>query len=225
MSAKSQSIEPATPATLNIYQRLLAASSRVEKLQKQESNNGLKYKFVSHDQYVGMCRPILNDVGIHITWTTSEPERGGAMTVHASFVNVDNPDEHVESQMTIPVPFNTPQGFGGALSYGKKFILSAQLLVETGDDDLDFNKNNPPPKPDRQKATPAKTPALTPASAEIKGECAELVKSLKLSKDERTAIWTGCGATWEAFRDRLVVMGGELASSEAEELENNGGDK
>ena len=115
--------------SMNIYQRLSKASGMCEKLAKEGKcvmPKGGKYSYVSHDQYVAMVRPILIECGVYVAFSADGDN------LVATFRNMDEPEEFIQSMVPMVVTRRDPQAVGAALSYAKKYILALNLMIVTG---------------------------------------------------------------------------------------------
>lgn len=195
---------------MNIYQRLSKASGMCEKLAKE--NKAHNYNYASHDQYVAMCRPILNECGICVTFDSEINEACDMVTVRSKFVNIDYPDNFTESSVTVPMQRKDPQGMGAVLSYGKKYILALNLMIETGDD-ADGNKTDKDKKPPKGKTTKTK-PTAQKKEIEWTGELGTkdqddfkgIVNAIPFKKGDMDAISKATGYSKQVFFDAANMI-------------------
>jgi hypothetical protein len=152
---------------LNIYQRMLKVQKDVVFV-KKENRGGLKFKTVTHDQVVELCRKSFMKHGIHVSASLTDHEvevvrsqkvKDGKsyeavnlftkVDLQVSFVNVDNPEDRIEVVMGGHGIDPQDKGIGKAISYGKKYAILTALLLETGDDpdkeNLNYSDEDPPP--------------------------------------------------------------------------------
>jgi hypothetical protein len=136
--------------SLNLWQRLAAAQSKVDYVQK-EKKVGMNYSIVSHDAVTAKVRPVLVDCGIHYHPVALQFNQNGnrtevALTVR--FVNVDKPDEFIDVPSLGYGIDAQDKGPGKAISYAVKYALLKTLGLETGDDpELDQNVKHEPNYP------------------------------------------------------------------------------
>ncbi len=152
---------------LNIYQRMLKVQEDVVFV-KKENRGGLKFKTVTHDQVVELCRKSFMKHGIHVSASLTDHEvevvrsqkvKDGKsyeavnlftkVDLQVSFVNVDNPEDRIEVVMGGHGIDPQDKGIGKAISYGKKYAILTALLLETGDDpdkeNLNYKDDSEPP--------------------------------------------------------------------------------
>ena len=193
----------------NIYQRLSKASGMCEKLAKD--NQGHNYKYVSHDQYVAMVRPILTECGIHVVFGAST--EGGLVDVKSIWINVDHPEQTFESRTQVPLQRKDPQAVGAALSYAKKYILALNLMIETGDDADSTQEHTR----NQQAQTKAQK-----EQADLMAKGKQLVTDLGLSDDDKNRLWLESGKDLAVYVGELEEMAQRVANDEAKELEGAG---
>jgi len=121
---------------MNIYQRLAKVMGEVDYIQK-EKKQGMRYSIVSHDAVTAKVRPILLKHGIvyHISdlWYEQIGNRTQVKLV-VTFVNIDAPEECIESHSIGFGIDDQDKGAGKAISYAVKYALLKTLGLETGDD-------------------------------------------------------------------------------------------
>lgn len=123
----------------NLEQKLNAVMKKVRYAQKESKNEHLKYKFVSHDAVVGLIRGELVEEGVNIH-STAEWIFENNLYMCKLFVvmkNIDNPEDKIELKFSFPIATRTSpdeKQFGAAYSYGLKYALLKNFMIETGDD-------------------------------------------------------------------------------------------
>lgn len=145
------------PATLNIFQRMLAATSeinRVAKNLKVDISKSQSYKAVAEADVLDAVKPIEEKYGIYSypvsrkiikdeAYTTTSEYDGRKSekttffmrleTVYR-FVNTDNPEEHIDITTYgdgVDTQDKTP---GKAMTYADKYALLKAYKIQTGDD-------------------------------------------------------------------------------------------
>jgi hypothetical protein len=126
----------------NIYQRLAAAMEKVTYVQKDNTKaKGLKYNVVTHDAVTAKVRPALLAEGIVYHPLSQKVSQNGNRTeveMVIRFVNIDNPEDHIDVPTFGYGIDQQDKGPGKAVSYAVKYALLKTLGLETGDDaDLD----------------------------------------------------------------------------------------
>lgn len=96
------------------------------------------FKFATYEQIDSVIRPLLQEKGFSLTFS-SEPKEGGGLLVHATLSHIAG---HHRTA-TIPVALDTSggknniQGIGSSFSYGKRYgtYMLLNLVAEGEDDD------------------------------------------------------------------------------------------
>ena len=158
---------------LNIYQRLNAVMQDVEYIQKSAKTVNGQYRFVSHDQVIGVLHKPITKHGIAVIPSILEHEKQSTTTtlkIQVSFVNIDEPSDRVD---TIYFGYGVDggdKGIGKAISYAVKYAMLKTFCLETGDD-------------------PDYTPDMSPEKAEIEaitiGDIDKFFKSTSHENDAR----------------------------------------
>ncbi len=134
--------------TKNLHQRIAAAMAKVTYIQK-EKKAGMRYSIVSHDAVTAKVRPALLEEGViyyPVHMSTNQVGNRTEAWVHVRFVNIDEPDDHIEVHSFGYGIDDQDKGPGKAMSYAVKYALLKTLGLESGDDpDEDQNVvfNNP----------------------------------------------------------------------------------
>lgn len=123
---------------MNIYQRLHAVMQEVDYVQKQKAKaDGLKYNYVSHDAVTAKVREPLVKWGVIYypqEMTTAQDGNRTTVTLKLRFVNIDKPEEYIETPSFGYGIDNQDKGPGKAISYAVKYALLKSFGLETGDD-------------------------------------------------------------------------------------------
>ncbi len=173
--------ETKTTQSLNIYQRMLAATSEINKVAKNlkvgVGNNS--YKAVAESDVLEAVKPVEEQFGIYsfplsreivkdeVSVTTTEYE--GRKSEKASyfmrvktiyrFVNVDKPEEYIDITTYGDGIDSQDKAPGKAMTYGDKYALLKAYKIQTGED------------PD---AKPSKRKTVEPPTAEQLKQAEEL---------------------------------------------------
>lgn len=157
---------------------LVAAQAEIKAVAKDSTNPHFGSKFASLDTIIGATRPTLTKHGLAIvqgatTPHTDETGRVTAFTVETRLVHSSG--EWLENQAVMPVGKADPQGAGGALTYGRRYGLSALLSLATDEDD-DGNAATPRQSAQPERRYEERKPAANPAPRDTTptiGEAAE----------------------------------------------------
>jgi len=121
---------------MNIYQRLAKVMGEVDYIQK-EKKQGMRYSIVSHDAVTAKVRPILLKHGIVYHISDIHYEQVGNRTqvkLVVTFVNIDDPEDRIDSYSIGFGIDDQDKGAGKAVSYAVKYALLKSLGLETGED-------------------------------------------------------------------------------------------
>ena len=122
----------------NIYQRVIEVMENVEYIQKQDSNNGMRYKFVSHDSVMAALHKPMAKAGIVFLHNTEFYGHNGTyheLRLICEFINADDPTDRIVVKSQIPSKFTGDEkGYGSTLSYAIKYSLLKMFMLETGED-------------------------------------------------------------------------------------------
>lgn len=134
---------------MNIYQRINAVMKEVTYVQKDKEvdGGGQRYRAVTHDKVVSVCRAALVKHGVVI----QASQRAGELLIRRDgvnvkmhlyqgdytvcFVNVDKPDEKISVDVQAHAQDNGDKAPGKALTYATKSAILKVLMLETGEDD------------------------------------------------------------------------------------------
>ena len=136
---------PETPAQAvapvkNIYQRMNTVMQEVDYIQKRDSNNGLKYRYASHDAVTGLLHGPVTKAGILIIPEVESYAKEGdafVLRLRVDFVNIDMPEDKISMKFAVPSASRmeiSEKSFGATYSYACKYALLKAFMLETGDD-------------------------------------------------------------------------------------------
>lgn len=144
--------------SLNIYQRMLGVTNEVESFEKDGRNTHFNYKFAGIESIVLKLNPILERWGVAlVTTTVGEPRQVGVrqkgksgwnenqvteVTICATAINVDNPDEQVSIECTGAGTDSQDKGIYKAISGARKYSIFLLFNLMSGDDDPEHSNSN-----------------------------------------------------------------------------------
>ena len=117
------------------------------KSKKGRTNSFASYKYRSADDLLQAIKPYLRDYGISIT-INEELISGDPMPIIQSTVTIHKGQEEIKATSVCGIDLNqkglvTPQRYGSASSYAKKYALCNLLAVDDSDNDPDqINDHN-----------------------------------------------------------------------------------
>lgn len=146
-----------------LAEALVAAQADLKGVGKDATNPHFKSKYATYDAIIGMVRPALAPHGLAVVQSAEPTEDGKALLVETRLIHISG--QWLSNTAFIPLGKLDPQGAGAAITYGRRFGLSALLAISTDDDD-DGNAASAKPAPARSQlpAVPQGTAALRTAA-------------------------------------------------------------
>lgn len=148
----------------NLAAALVKASAAIKPIPKDRTNPHFKNRYATLDAIVEATRPVLAAHGLAVIQGSAVPEthEGTLVGFNVETMLVHSSGEWLSNAVLMPVEKASAQGAGSALTYGRRYGLSALLnLTADEDDDGETATNHAP----RQASTPAARPAATPSGA------------------------------------------------------------
>ena len=112
---------------------LIKAQSQMQGITKEGKNPAFKSKYVTLDSILDTLRPILTSNGLMLTQGSQQPETLQAVTVESRIIHTSG--EWIATTVTIPVTKPDAHGLGSALTYGRRYSVSALLAISADEDD------------------------------------------------------------------------------------------
>lgn len=138
---------------MNIYQRMAAITADLQTVSKNlivETGKGKGYKAVSERDIIDAVKPLESKHGVYSypaereiiqsEMLESETQNGTKTTFFSRiktvyrFVNVDNPEEHIDMVTFAEGMDSQDKGSGKAMTYADKYALMKAYKISTGDD-------------------------------------------------------------------------------------------
>lgn len=122
----------------NLAAALVAAQADIKGVGKDSVNPHFKNRYASLDSIIDMVRPALAKHGLAVIQGGTTPHTDEAGVVRAFTVEtmlVHKSGEWITNGAILPVAKADPQGAGAALTYGRRYSLSALLSISTDEDD------------------------------------------------------------------------------------------
>jgi hypothetical protein len=134
---------------IKISKALLDAQRAITFAAKDSTNSHFKNKYADLPAVIDAIKEPLNGVGIVFLQTGSPSDDG---CLHLTTRLVHESGEWIEDTLVMPLPKQDPQGFGSAMTYARRYALSA--ITGLYQDDDDGNKGsgigNDAPQPERR---------------------------------------------------------------------------
>ena len=112
---------------------LIKAQSQMQGITKEGKNPAFKSKYVTLDSILDTLRPILTSNGLMLTQGSTPPWGVEAITVESRIIHTSG--EWISTTVTIPVTKPDAHGLGSALTYGRRYSVSALLAISADEDD------------------------------------------------------------------------------------------
>lgn len=147
---------------MTIHTALIAVAKEIQNPIKTAENPHFRSKFAPLCEILTVVRPLLAKHGLVMTQATDVTEHGPVLvtTIHAS------DGTHITGRYPLEPSKKDPQGYAAAVTYARRYALTAMLGI-AGDDDDDGNLS----------ARQAKTDAVTGEPKKKKTELTEEQKS------------------------------------------------
>lgn len=143
---------------------LAKAQAEIKAIGKDRTNPHFKNRYATLDAILDTIRPTLAKHGLSVVQGASDTTTGfnvETWLVHSS-------GEYIANVVAVPVSKQDAQGVGSALTYGRRYGVSALLALSTDEDDDGEQAVKQTRQPEPRKAEPPK--AETPKAVEPKPE-------------------------------------------------------
>jgi hypothetical protein len=122
----------------NLAAALVAAQADIRGVGKDSVNPHFKNKYASLDSIIDMVRPALAKHGLAVVQGATVPESDAngvlrGFTVETMLVHKSG--EWLSNGAVMPMQKSDPQGAGAALTYGRRYGVSALLNISNDEDD------------------------------------------------------------------------------------------
>jgi hypothetical protein len=159
--------EDITPRfTANIAKALVQISSKLESVSKTKTNPAFRSKYAPLDEILGSIKPTLAECGCAVVFIQIPQEDLSAVVVETVIIHESG--DYVSGKFAAKTVKNDAQGVAGAISYLKRYGVTALLALETDEDD-DGNT-----AVGNVNSAPARQPQPTPAVARTTSAPAKL---------------------------------------------------
>ena len=195
---------------------LMVFQSEVKDPSRDGENPHFRSKYVQIDGLLAAVRPILAQHGLSVVQSTG----GDGQNVTITTMILHTSGEWLKTDaLTLRAQQATPQGAGSAITYGRRYSLSAALGVAWDDDD-DGNAASTPPKAEKKAAPKAKTKEEPKAKEEQKAP--RKVDSLRAIAAAAKEIGVTNDDIKEVMRRHYnKETSNELTDAQAAEMEKN----
>lgn len=143
---------------------LVAAVGELGPVAKDATNPAFRNKYASLDSIMEQVRPVLARHGLAVVQSMTAPDTVDGRVVGLAVETrlIHRSGEWLAGSVTLPVEKATAQGTGSALSYGRRYGLSALLGLTAEDDDGNAASTRQPMREEtrQQPRATAAAPAL-----------------------------------------------------------------
>jgi hypothetical protein len=148
--------------TATLCAALVAAQGALKPIAKDGKNPAFRSRYATLDGIMETVRPALAAHGLAVVQGVVHPETGEGGRLVGIMVEtrlVHTSGEWLASVVPVPVAKGDAHGLGSALSYGRRYGISALLALSTDeDDDGNAAAKAPPAKPQAKPAPAAPAP-------------------------------------------------------------------
>lgn len=138
-----------------LYTQLLAAQAEFPKIKKEATNPFFKNKYASLDGILETVLPILHK---HSLFLVQNPINDGDRVGVRTQICHTNGDM-IESEFTVTLAKNDPQGAGSAITYCRRYALTSMLGLNVEEDDDGNTASATNQRPAQQQTQPVTNPA------------------------------------------------------------------
>jgi len=147
---------------------LVKAQAEIRPIVKDSTNPAFRSKYTSLDAIMEVVRPVMAKHGLFVVQSvldTIDGEHSISITVESRVIHSSG--EWIAGVVQVPVMQQTSHGFGSALSYGRRYSLSALLSLASDEDDdgngaIQAQQSRPQIKPGPPQQTTLRKLAPTP---------------------------------------------------------------
>jgi hypothetical protein len=173
---------------------LLAFQQEAPGLVMDATNPHFRNKYASLDGIMAKVRPVLNKHGLVLTQTPTAMLDGSGNAVPALTTRLTHAEsgEHIEATMLLLLDKQNSQGLGSALTYARRYSITAFLAL-VGDEDDDGQAASQPPRarsssPGDETPAPAPTNFKVPDAAKAASEARDMTPATDTSKKKLRAL-------------------------------------
>jgi hypothetical protein len=141
---------------------LVKAQAEIKPIVKDSTNPAFRSKYTSLDAIMEVVRPVMAKHGLFVVQSvldTIDGEHSTSITVESRIIHSSG--EWIAGVVQVPVMQQTSHGFGSALSYGRRYSLSALLSLASDEDDDGNGAIGQQPQQPRQQLKPGPPPQNT----------------------------------------------------------------
>ncbi len=141
----------------DLAKALLCVQRTVQPVTKDAENPFTKSWYASLNSVMDACRNALIENGIWMCQYPVPVEQSNFLGLVTKLTHAES-GQWQSSLAVVPLPKADPQGMGSAITYARRYALTAMLGMVTEDDDSEKTKNG------KKSSTRPKLPVITPES-------------------------------------------------------------
>ena len=122
---------------------LSKAQAKIEDAKKDRENPHFRSPYSTLGSIWDACKPALTENGLSVVQTCEPTETGVLLNLTTTLLHSSG--QFISGTMTIPLAKHDPQGYGSALTYGRRYGLAAIVGVCPDDDDGNGASHSTPP--------------------------------------------------------------------------------
>lgn len=145
----------------NLAGALLKAQGEMGKLIKDSKNPHFNSTYASLAAVLDTVRAPLQAAGLVLYQSVSAAD--GEVMIRSMLIHAET-GESIEEMLPLPVAQRTPQAYGSAITYGRRYLAMAMCGLAPDDDDAN-DASSTPPKPQAKAAAPQHRQPRPPADA------------------------------------------------------------
>ena len=171
--------ELSSPTITKLAKAMLKVQAAIGPAFKDKANDFTKSRYATLNSVMDACITILTENGILVAQYPVECQLDKGLGLVTKLVHVES-GEWQSSLLVMPLVKNVPQSYGSALTYARRYGLSALVGIVTEDDNANMACNQgskgivhnsfestvqpqPQPQPQQTTATPTNNPSIQPS--------------------------------------------------------------
>lgn len=117
-----------------VSEALAKVQSEMESAKKDQTNPYFKSKYADLTEVIGVSRPLLVKHGIAVVQQTTITPKGTVLLVTTA---IHKSGQYIRGFYPVVSTTRTPQGYGSALTYARRYAYAALVGVTQEDDDAE----------------------------------------------------------------------------------------
>ena len=138
----------------HVFAALAKANAALKSITKDRTNPHFRNRYATLDAIMDAVRPVLAANGLSIVQGAKETTEGFNVVTMLCHVS----GQFISNVVPVPISKQDAQGVGSALTYGRRYGVSALLALATDDDDDGNAASKPPAKPPARPAAKPEQP-------------------------------------------------------------------